>query len=173
MGTEINRRVVRALTGHRQGADWLDDLVAYARALRAEYLAHRDGARTFSGTLITDAEVLKAQEPWLRHWIAAGVSMIDAADAFDLVTAYVVGFVIEEQERSRNPARYSAEERDVRIGDGAPLVARSGHVRQDAAARFDRQLRILMAGIASGQEDRHGEEVGAHREDQEHHADDD
>ena len=146
MGTEINRRVVRALAGHRHGPDWLDDLVAYARALRAEYLAHRDGARTFSGTLITDAEVLQAQEPWLRRWTAAGVSMVDAADAFDLVTAYVVGFVIEEQERARNPDRYAAEERDRRVGESAPLVVRSGHVRQDGD-RFERQLQMIIAGI--------------------------
>ncbi|MFF5085562.1 TetR/AcrR family transcriptional regulator C-terminal domain-containing protein [Actinoplanes sp. NPDC000266] len=129
--------------GHRS---WLDDLVAYARALRAEYLAHRDGARTFSGTLITDADVLKAQEPWLRRWSAAGVSV---ADATDLVTAFVVGFVIEEQERSRDPGRYSPEDRDARIGAGAPLVARTGHARQDDGSRFERQLEVLIAGIAA------------------------
>jgi hypothetical protein len=123
-------------------------LVAYARALRQEYLAHRDGARTFSGTLITDAEVLQAQEPWLRHWIAAGVTTLPAADAFDLVTAFVVGFVIEEQERLQSgPARYSAEERDRRIGAGAPLAAQTGHARLDGESRFERQLEILIAGV--------------------------
>ncbi|MEV6350331.1 TetR/AcrR family transcriptional regulator C-terminal domain-containing protein [Actinoplanes sp. NPDC051851] len=153
MGTEVNRRVVRALTGHPAGAGWLDDLAAYAHALRAEYLAHRDGARTFSGTLITDAEVLKAQEPWLRRWLAAGVSVDAAADATDLVTAFVVGFVIEEQERARSaeadPARYSPEERDRRIGAGAPLVAETGHARRSGAARFERQLDVLIAGIGA------------------------
>ncbi|MBL7255880.1 TetR/AcrR family transcriptional regulator C-terminal domain-containing protein [Paractinoplanes lichenicola] len=150
MGTEINRRVVRALTGRPAGASWHDDLISYAHALRTEYLAHRDGARTFSGTLITDAEVLKAQEPWLRRWTAAGVSVAHAADATDLVTAFVVGFVIEEQERAQSdPARYAPDERDRRIGAGAPLVAESGHARQDGESRFERQLGVVIAGIAA------------------------
>ncbi|MBM2621955.1 TetR/AcrR family transcriptional regulator C-terminal domain-containing protein [Actinoplanes sp. LDG1-06] len=150
MGTEINRRVVRALTGRPASGSWHDDLIAYARALRAEYLAHRDGARTFSGTLITDVDVLRAQEPWLRRWTAAGVPVADAADATDLVTAFVVGYVIEEQERAQSdPARYAPEERDQRVGGDAPLVARTGHARQTGEARFERQLEVLIAGIAA------------------------
>lgn len=149
MGTEITRRVVRALTGRAAGATWHDDLAAYARALRAEYLSHRDGARTFSGTLITDADVLKAQEPWLRRWAAEGVSTSAAADAFDLVTAFVVGFVIEEQERRSDPGRYTPERRDARIGPEAPLAALAGHARRDGEARFTRHLEVVLAGIAA------------------------
>jgi len=151
MGTEIHRRVIRALTGREPGSSWLEDLVAYARALRTEYLAHRDGARTFSGTLITDPAALRAQEPWLRRWIGAGVSVTAAADATDLVTAFVVGFVIEEQERARSalddPARYAADDRDARLGTDAPLVAHTGHLRDGGPDRFERQLRVLIAGI--------------------------
>ncbi|MDL5158341.1 TetR/AcrR family transcriptional regulator C-terminal domain-containing protein [Actinomycetospora termitidis] len=151
MGTEIQRRVVAELAGRPPGEHWTDDLVAYARALRTVHLAHRDGARTFSGTLVTDPAVLRAQEPWLRRWRAAGVSAIDALDGFDLVTAFVVGFVIEEQERLRSatddPTRYADEDRDRRLGDGVPLVAELGRARHDTTARFDRQLDALVAGI--------------------------
>ncbi|MFD7712315.1 TetR/AcrR family transcriptional regulator C-terminal domain-containing protein [Streptomyces sp. NPDC059786] len=150
MGTEIQRRVVARLRGHVATGDWLDDLFAYAGALRATYLEHRDGARTFSGTLITDPDVLKAQEPWLRRWVAAGVPPTAVFDATEMVTAFVVGFVIEEQERlqsSADPSRYSPDERDRRLGPEVPLVAASGHARHDHQTRFERQLRTVIAGI--------------------------
>ncbi|MEU6537835.1 TetR/AcrR family transcriptional regulator C-terminal domain-containing protein [Streptomyces sp. NPDC047000] len=151
MGTEIQRRVVAKLRGHASTGNWLDDLVAYAGALRAEYLEHRDGARTFSGTLITDPDVLKAQEPWLRRWVAAGVPPATVFDATEMVTAFVVGFVIEEQERRQSstadPSRYSPHERDRRLGPETPLVAASGHARRDDQARFERQLGTVIAGI--------------------------
>lgn len=154
MGTEVQRRVVAALAGRTWSGDWSDDLAAYADALRAEYRAHRDGARTFSGTLITDPAVLRAQEPWLRRWIASGVTADLAFDATELVTAFVVGFVIEEQERAQSagdPDRYSDAARDERIGDAVPLVAAAGHARHDDDQRFRRQLDIVLRGLRAGQ----------------------
>jgi TetR/AcrR family transcriptional regulator, tetracycline repressor protein len=148
MGTEVQRRVVAALTGRVRSGDWLDDLAAYARALRAEYLAHRDGARTFSGTLLTDPDVVRAQEPWLRRWLDAGVPAGAAFDAGEIVTAFVVGSVIEQQERTQSdPARYSPEDRAARLGPGAPLTAAAGHARVDHDARFERQLATVLAGL--------------------------
>jgi hypothetical protein len=42
------------------------------------------------------------KEPWSERWTAAGWNPADAADdaadAIDVATAFVVGFVIEEQE---------------------------------------------------------------------------
>ena len=139
MGTEVQRRVQAAIAGLAAGTGWRDGLSAYARALRAEYLAHRDGARTFSGTRLTDPEVLRAQEPWLRAWTAA-----------ELVTSFVVGFVIEEQERAQSSdERYSVEERDRRLGEGVPLVTASAHRRGDSGARFERQLGLVMSGLGT------------------------
>ena len=152
MGTEIQRRVTTTWSEIAPGAHWRDDLAAYARTLRAEYLLHRDGARSFSGTRITDPEVLRAQEPWLARWTAAGVGLADAVDAADLVTAFVVGFVIEEQERRQSadadPARYSVADRDAALGEGVPLIVEAGHVRGgDDDERFERQLGVLLAGV--------------------------
>jgi TetR/AcrR family tetracycline transcriptional repressor len=45
MATEVMRRVPRALAAIPPGANWRDDLAAYAHVLRSEYLLHRDGAR--------------------------------------------------------------------------------------------------------------------------------
>ena len=151
MGTEIQRRVNAALSQVPPGGRWLDDVAAYARILRAEYLLHRDGARSFSGTRITDPEVSRAQEPWLTRWTADGVDLVDAVDAVDLVTAFVVGFVIEEQEQRQSaeadPARYSLAERDSALGADVPLAVRAGHLR-DRDGRFERQLGILLGGLS-------------------------
>lgn len=149
MGTEIQRRVNAAFAARPADEDWREDLGAYARILRTEYVAHRDGARIFSGTRITDPEVLRAQEPWLERWTSAGFALGDAVDAAELVTSFVVGFVIEEQERSQSGAvRYSLDRRDALVGGGVPLVVAAGHARGGADARFERQLDIVLTGLA-------------------------
>lgn len=151
MGTEIQRRVQRAFQD-QVFEHWPDGLAAYARTLRQEYLRHRDGARTFSGTRLTDADVLRAQEPWLARSTAEGMAVADIATAAELVTAFVVGFVIEEQERIQSavdPTRYGIAERDTAVGEGVPLVRAAGHARADHDTRFDRQLGIVMAGLVA------------------------
>ncbi|WP_033344968.1 TetR/AcrR family transcriptional regulator C-terminal domain-containing protein [Catenuloplanes japonicus] len=149
MSTEIYRRVATGLAAMTPHAHWRDDLAGFARLLRAEFLLHRDGARTFSGTRITDPGVPRAQEPWLARWAAAGHSLPAIMDALDLVSAFVVGFVIEEQEqRQGGPERYSLPQRDEWLGDDAPLVRQSGHARDHGDPRFERHLGILLDGIA-------------------------
>jgi TetR/AcrR family tetracycline transcriptional repressor len=164
MGTEITRRVVATLAARNSDGNWLTDLSAYAHALRDEYLLHRDGARTFSGTLITDASVLRAQEPWFRRWVEGGVSPDDAFDAVEIVTAFVTGSVIEEQERQQSavePDRYSPEQRARRLGGDAPLVVDAGYARADPARRFERQLASVIRGIAGTRaSERSGNENG-------------
>ena len=45
MGTEVQRRVQAAMSGALpEGVGWVEGLARYGRALRSEYLAHRDGA---------------------------------------------------------------------------------------------------------------------------------
>ncbi|MBP2337282.1 AcrR family transcriptional regulator [Saccharothrix coeruleofusca] len=153
MATEVMRRVVGALAAMPPGADWREDLAAYARVLRAEYLLHRDGARTFSGTRITDPDVVRMKEPWFERWIASGWRLADAADAADVVTAFVVGFVIEEQEQRQaaetDPTRYSVAHREVWLGEGASLVKEAGRLHDDGDRRFERHLGIVLDGLAT------------------------
>ncbi|MDR8413666.1 TetR/AcrR family transcriptional regulator C-terminal domain-containing protein [Nonomuraea sp. 3-1Str] len=153
MSTSVMRRVTDALSAIAPSAGWRDDVAAYARVLRSEYLRHRDGARIFSGTRFSDPDVVKAKESWLARLTAAGFSLAEADDAIDLVTAFVVGFVIEEQERSQSagadPARYSLAERDAWLGEGADLVKAAGHLRDDGDPRFERQLGIVLDGLAA------------------------
>lgn len=149
MGTEIQRRVnAAAHLKHFAGRRWREGLAGYAHALRTEYLAHRDGARTFSGTRLTSPEVMRDQEPWLESWTSAGLDLADAVDAGELVTAFVVGFVIEEQERRQSDeARYALATRDAALGESAPLVTAAGHARRGDEERFELQLDIVLAGL--------------------------
>ncbi len=151
MSTVVMRRVTDALSGIPPGAGWRDDVAAYARVLRSEYLLYRDGARIFSGTRISDPAVVRAKEPWLARLTAAGFTLAGADDALDLVTAFVVGFVIEEQERGQpvgaDPDRYSLAGRDAWLGDGAELVKAAGHLRDDGDRRFERHLGVVLDGL--------------------------
>ena len=151
MATEVMRRVTGALAALPPGAGWRDDLAAYAHVLRAEYLRHRDGARIFSGTRITDPAVVRMKEPLFERWTASGWKPTDADDAVDVVTAFVVGFVIEEQERRQSaesdPTRYSVTLRDAWLGEGASLVKEAGHLQDDGDQRFDRHLGIVLDGL--------------------------
>ncbi|GAA4670815.1 TetR/AcrR family transcriptional regulator C-terminal domain-containing protein [Amycolatopsis dongchuanensis] len=153
MSTFVMRRVTDALSSIPAGADWRDDLATYGRVLRTEYLRHRDGARIFSGTRFSDPEVVKAKESWLARLAEAGFSLAEADDAIELVTAFVVGFVIEEQERSQSagidPARYSLADRDAWLGEGAELVKAAGHLRDEGDQRFERHLAVLLDGLAA------------------------
>lgn len=152
MSTTVMRRVTTALSGTAAGADWREDLAIYARILRAEFLDHRDGARIFSGTRLADPGVIRAKEPWFERWTAQGATVTDADDAIDVVVAFVVGFVIEEQERRQStdadPGRYSITERDEWLGAEAPLVKEAGHLRDDGDQRFERHLGIVLDGVA-------------------------
>jgi TetR/AcrR family transcriptional regulator, tetracycline repressor protein len=153
MATEVMRRVTGALAAIPPGAGWRDDLAAYARVLRSEYLLHRDGARIFSGTRITDPDVVRMKEPWFERWTASGWKPADADDAIDVVTAFVVGFVIEEQERRQSaetdPTRYSVTQRDAWLGEGASLVKEAGHLQDDGDQRFERHLDIVLEGLTA------------------------
>ncbi|MFT4229789.1 MAG: TetR/AcrR family transcriptional regulator C-terminal domain-containing protein [Microbacterium sp.] len=150
MGTEVARRIQRSLARMPADAGLGDALRAYADAARAEYLRHRDGARTFSGTRLTDPELLRVQEAALARWAAQGHPVESVADAFEIVTAFVVGFVIEEQERALSgEGRYDLAARDAVLGDDHPLTVAAGHrLFADPGARFAQHLdRILPALI--------------------------
>ncbi|MCB0912447.1 MAG: TetR/AcrR family transcriptional regulator C-terminal domain-containing protein [Propionibacteriaceae bacterium] len=145
MGTEVARRVAADLADLPADVGWRERLTAYARALRREYLAHRDGARTFSGTKLTDHEVIHAQEVHLQATIDAGLELGHAVTAAQVVTAFVVGFVIQEQRSG--PESYLLTERDA--GPAAPLMRAAGRrLFGDSDDLFEQSLDLVLTGIA-------------------------
>ncbi|HEY8478963.1 MAG TPA: TetR/AcrR family transcriptional regulator C-terminal domain-containing protein [Spirillospora sp.] len=150
MGTFVMRRVTDALSKIPPSGSWRDDLASYARVLRSEYLLYRDGARIFSGTRLVDPSVVRAKESWLARLTEAGFTLQQADDATDVITAFVVGFVIEEQERTQSePGRYSVAERDAWLGEGADLVKAAGHIRDEGDPRFERHLAVVLDGLTA------------------------
>ena len=152
MGTRVWSGVARAASRRRAGESWRDAMARYARAARRALLAHRDGARAFSGTYLTDPEVLRDQEAGLAWMESQGFSVDATTDAYALLTSFVVGHCIEEQARSQaNDDRYSIATRDERVESADhPRVAASGRrsFARDADAVFDALLAVVLDGIA-------------------------
>lgn len=152
MGTEIAARINAALDdaeGAEEDANLAAALRTYAHTMRTEYLRHRDGARTFSGTRLTDPTQLNRQEPLLARWVERGYTVEELTDRFEVVTAWVVGFVIEEQERTQStPDRYDLATRDAAVGDDSPLTTASGHhLYRPADQKFAEQLDLILTGL--------------------------
>lgn len=151
MGTEVASRIQHSLAGLSEDTSLAEALLAYALSMRAEYLRHRDGARTFSGTRLTDPDLLRHRETMLARWVGQGHSIEQVSDAFEIVTAYVVGFVIEEQERAQSSAeRYDLQRRDEIVGPDHPLSVASGHrIFSDPGERFAQQLDLIIPALAA------------------------
>jgi AcrR family transcriptional regulator len=151
MSTEIWRRVGRELDALPPDIPWDDEMRSFAAIVRRAFLSHRDGARVFSGTYLTDPGVLERQETGLERWLAQGFELDDVIRAFELLYNFVVGFCIEEQGRRQEPdaGRYTVERRRSRIdAEAHPLVAESsGPILSDADARFDAQVDILVDAV--------------------------
>ena len=69
--------------------------------------------------------------------------------ATEMVNAFVVGYVIEEQERAQSdPARYSLADRTEMVGEEFALVAAAGAILYgDPGARFERHLTRIVEGV--------------------------
>ncbi|MFJ4844346.1 TetR/AcrR family transcriptional regulator C-terminal domain-containing protein [Streptomyces sp. NPDC088733] len=114
--------------------------------------AHRDGARVFSGTHLTDDTHAASLERWMSAFVAQGFTVENALNAWFTAYTFTVGFVIEEQAVQPVPGerdeRYDPEERRARLGAEYPLLgAVSGEMFGNYEARFETGLRNLVAGV--------------------------
>ena len=131
MATEMWRRI-DAEVGPRSSAGLTveEALVGFAREVRRQALARRDGARLLAGTYLTDDTLLREQQGPLRG-AGRGGGKARVVTAYTLVYSFVIGYVIEEQARRQAPGRYSAERRAERLGDpGGGRAQRRGAGQQ-------------------------------------------
>lgn len=132
MATEVWRAIVAEVDALGPDAPWDQAMRAYADAMRRHLLGHRDGARLFSGTYLTDEELLRGNEERLGRLRASGFSLTDGVRAYLLMTSFVVGYCIEEQSvaqaRDEGDERYDLAHRARRIGSSAPAVIEAGSV---------------------------------------------
>lgn len=153
---------------------WQEQLREFARAGRRRLLAHRDMARISMGHVPFTAELLPHVEALLGIFRAAGLPDRIAAEAGDLLSTYIDGFVLEEQmwqdraaSRSGGDAslarpdwREMADEMQSYFSslpsEGYPhLRALSGLMVTDSSdERFDIGLEIILRGLASYLPDR-------------------
>lgn len=150
MGTEIWRRVGDELAALPPDITWDDEATAFAEITRDALLSHRDGAKVFSGTYLTDGTILARQESSLGRWLAQGFTVADVVRAFTLLNSFVIGFCVEQQAVDQaDDDRYSLETRNERVGAEAhPLTAAAGaELAQEADIRFADLLGLVVETI--------------------------
>ncbi|MFJ5261297.1 TetR/AcrR family transcriptional regulator C-terminal domain-containing protein [Streptomyces sp. NPDC088387] len=132
---------------------WQQRLRQANHGLRRALLAHRDGAKVFSGSRFTGIEHAGRMEETLELFTAAGFELAQAVRATSTAFLYTLGFVTEEQGVQPLPgerrAGYDVEERAARMAD-FPLTARAGsEIFADYDRHFEEGLDIVIAGIGA------------------------
>jgi TetR/AcrR family tetracycline transcriptional repressor len=133
MATQIWRRVGDAMAELPAELSWRAVMAAYATTVRAELLGHRDGAKAFSGTTLTDPDVVRRQEITFEHLTREGLPLDVAVRGLVLIHYFAVGHCVEQQAIDQFSAagdeRYSPGRRAELIGpDTAPLAAEGGRI---------------------------------------------
>ncbi|MEU4083317.1 TetR/AcrR family transcriptional regulator [Streptomyces aureus] len=151
---------------------WQEQVRDYARSWRRILLSHRDMARISMAHVPFTAELLPYVEALLAIFRTAGLPDRIAAEAGDLISTYIDGFVLEEgmwQDRAAEQAGGTLARPDWREmademqnyfaslpeGDFPHLRALSGSmVTESSDERFDIGLEIILRGLASYLPDR-------------------
>jgi len=154
MATRIWRQVGDVMSGLPAGLPWREVMATYAATVRRELLGHRDGAKAFSGTTLTDPDVVRRQEVTFSSLVRQGFTLPDAVRGLLLLHNFTIGFCIEEQAVIQAIAsgdeRYSLARRAELIGpDSAPLAVEAGPVIfGDPETRFTELVGLLLETIA-------------------------
>jgi TetR/AcrR family transcriptional regulator, tetracycline repressor protein len=154
MATRLWRQIGEVMAGLPDGVPWRELMTIYAATVRRELLAHRDGAKAFSGTTFTDPDVPRRQEVTFARLAEQGFAVRDAARALVLLHDFTIGFCVEEQAVAQARAAgfefYSPARRAELIGpEQAPLAAEAGWVIfGDPDIRFSELIEMLLETIA-------------------------
>jgi len=154
MATRLWRQIGEVMAGLPADVPWREMMTIYAATVRRELLAHRDGAKSFSGTTFTDPDVPRRQEVTFARLAEQGFAVRDAARALVLLHDFTIGFCVEEQAVAQATASgfefYSPARRAELIGaEQAPLAAEAGWVIfGDPDTRFGELIEMLLETIA-------------------------
>ena len=154
MATQIWRRIGDVMAVLPGDLPWREVMATYAGTVRKELLGHRDGAKAFSGTTLTDPAVVRRQEVTFESLIRQGFALEDAVRGLLLLHDFAIGFCVEEQAVLQVTASgddsYSLARRAERIGpDTAPLAVEAGQVIfGDPDTRFADLLGLLLETVA-------------------------
>lgn len=153
MGTQVWREIGEVMAGLPPGLPWAELMLRYAATVREHLLRHRDGAKAFSGTTLTDPQVVRQQEVTFASLVRQGFTLPDATRALVLLHDFTIGFCVEEQAVSQALAagddRYAPGRRAELIGrDSAPLAVDAGQVIfGDPDVRFAELTALALSAI--------------------------
>lgn len=143
MATVIWRRIGDEMAGLPGDLPWREVMAAYAVTVRGELLGHRDGAKAFSGTTLTDPEVVRRQEPVFANLVRQGFTVATAARGLTLIHYFTIGFCVEEQ------GAVDPDRRAEIVGADAPLTVEAGpEIFGEPDARFTELTGMLLDTIA-------------------------
>jgi TetR/AcrR family transcriptional regulator, tetracycline repressor protein len=154
MATQIWRQIGDVMAGLPADLPWREVMRTYAATVRAGLLGHRDGAKAFSGTTLTDPEVVRRQEITFAALLRQGFTLPDATRGLVLLHDFTIGFCVEEQAVSQAVAagdeRYSLGRRAELIGEeNAPLAVEAGAVIfGEPDTRFSELVELLLDSVA-------------------------
>jgi TetR/AcrR family transcriptional regulator, tetracycline repressor protein len=154
MATRIWRQIGDVMAGLPADLPWREVMATYAAAVRRELLGHRDGAKAFSGTTLTDPAVVRRQEITFGNLIRQGFTLENAVRGLLLLHDFTIGFCVEEQAVLQVTASgddsYALARRAELIGpDTAPLAVQAGQVIfGDPDTRFAEFTALLLDAIA-------------------------
>jgi AcrR family transcriptional regulator len=152
MATTVLTAGAENLIPVQESSDWKVWASTFGAGLRKTLLAHRDGARTVSGTRLTNTEYLTKIEKIGNRMLAAGFSVRAAVVLFSTIYNYTLSFVMEEQAVFPTPGkrspRYSIKERDARLDPAAfPFLRQTSIILFD---RYDQRFREGLELILQG-----------------------
>ncbi|MGW3204132.1 TetR/AcrR family transcriptional regulator [Streptomyces sp. NPDC001135] len=148
---------------------WREQVRDYARSGRRRLLAHRDMARISMAHVPFTAELLPHVEALLAIFRTAGLPDHIAAEAGDLISTYIDGFVLEEGMWQDRAARHGGADSSLARPDWREMAdemrdyfaslpaaefphlrALAGLIVSDSSdERFDVGLEIILRGLAS------------------------
>ena len=129
--------------------------MACSQALRKTLLRYRDGAKMFSGTYLTDAELYAPMEANLRRLTREGFTLRQAVVGLGALYSYTIGFVIEEQATQLAPGepnpQYDLAARERRVNKELyPLAAAAGaEMFTNHDARFAEGVAVIVTGLST------------------------
>ena len=153
MATEVLRESMRKSAELASLPTWQEWAKATHESLRETLLRYRDGAKMFSGTYLTDAELYAPMEANLRRLAAEGFTLRQSVVGLAALYNYTIGFVIEEQATQLAPGdpnpQYDPAEREKRVNKELyPLAAAAGaEMFAHHENRFAEGLAIIVKGL--------------------------
>jgi TetR/AcrR family transcriptional regulator, tetracycline repressor protein len=152
MATRVLVDAINSMLPGERG-NWSQWAMYFGKEMRRMLLRHRDGAKMFSGTYVTDSSVFESMEFSLRKFVDAGFSTRAALCAFKTIYSYTVGFTIEEQAVCPRPGkrdpRYDPAKRAQRIDPKRfPLALAAGEKQYSFDERFEEGLQVIIRGLS-------------------------